>query len=41
MFWAFLGRYINLGRLPGDVAVEKGNVIFYFQSSPVLQYALF
>jgi len=30
LIWAFLGRFINLGRLPGDVAVEKGNVKFYF-----------
>ena len=28
--WAGLGKFINLGRLPGDIAVEKGNVKFYF-----------
>ncbi|MBW7455903.1 DUF2905 domain-containing protein [Paenibacillus sepulcri] len=30
LIWAFLGRFINLGRLPGDIAVEKGNFKFYF-----------
>ncbi|MGM0880941.1 MAG: DUF2905 domain-containing protein [Bacillota bacterium] len=30
LIWAVLGRFINLGRLPGDIAVEKGNVKFYF-----------
>jgi heme/copper-type cytochrome/quinol oxidase subunit 2 len=30
LIWAGLGRFINLGRLPGDIAVEKGNVKFYF-----------
>ncbi|MCA0753987.1 DUF2905 domain-containing protein [Paenibacillus sp. N4] len=28
--WAGLGKFINLGRLPGDIAIEKGNVKFYF-----------
>lgn len=30
LIWAGLGRFINLGRLPGDIAVEKGNAKFYF-----------
>lgn len=30
LIWMFLGRFINLGRLPGDIAVEKGNFKFYF-----------
>lgn len=30
LIWAVLSRFINLGRLPGDIAVEKGNVKFYF-----------
>lgn len=30
LVWTGLGRFINLGRLPGDIAVEKGNVKFYF-----------
>ena len=25
-----VGKYIPLGRLPGDIAVEKENVRFYF-----------
>lgn len=27
---AFLGRYINLGRLPGDILIKKGNFTFFF-----------
>ncbi|WP_028611085.1 DUF2905 domain-containing protein [Paenibacillus harenae] len=30
LIWAGLGKFINLGRLPGDIVVEKGNVKFYF-----------
>lgn len=30
LIWAVLGRFISLGRIPGDIAVEKGNVRFYF-----------
>ncbi|TVY05368.1 DUF2905 domain-containing protein [Paenibacillus cremeus] len=30
LIWAVLGRFINLGRLPGDIAVTKGNFKFYF-----------
>jgi hypothetical protein len=30
LIWAVVGKFINLGRLPGDIAVEKGNVKFYF-----------
>ncbi|MFD1955133.1 DUF2905 domain-containing protein [Paenibacillus thailandensis] len=30
VLWAVIGKYIPLGRLPGDIAVEKGNVKFYF-----------
>ncbi|UVI29754.1 DUF2905 domain-containing protein [Paenibacillus spongiae] len=30
LIWMFVGRFINLGRLPGDIAVEKGNFKFYF-----------
>lgn len=25
-----MGRWIPLGRLPGDIVYEKGNVKFYF-----------
>jgi hypothetical protein len=30
LIWMLLGRFINLGRLPGDVAIEKGSFKFYF-----------
>lgn len=26
----FIMQFINLGRLPGDVIIKKGNAIFYF-----------
>ena len=29
LLWPFLSR-LGLGRLPGDVAIERGNVRFYF-----------
>lgn len=28
--WQFGGPYLKLGRLPGDIAVEKENFKFYF-----------
>jgi hypothetical protein len=28
--WHFAGRFLPLGRLPGDIVVEKENVRFYF-----------
>jgi hypothetical protein len=30
LLWAVLGRFLNLGRLPGDISIEKGNFKFYF-----------
>lgn len=30
LIWAVGGKYINLGRLPGDIVVEKENFRFYF-----------
>ncbi|MDF2662407.1 MAG: hypothetical protein K0Q94_5198 [Paenibacillus sp.] len=30
LIWMFLGRFINMGRLPGDIAIEKGSFKFYF-----------
>ena len=30
LIWMVGGRFFNLGRLPGDIAYEKGNVRFYF-----------
>ena len=29
LLWPILGR-LGLGRLPGDIAIERGNVSFYF-----------
>jgi hypothetical protein len=28
--WYFLSPYINIGKLPGDIAIEKENFKFYF-----------
>jgi len=28
--WEFGGRYLRLGRLPGDIAIHRGNMHFYF-----------
>lgn len=30
LLWQIGGRFLNLGRLPGNIFVEKGNVKFYF-----------
>lgn len=30
LLWMLLGRFVQLGRLPGDIAVERGNFRFYF-----------
>lgn len=30
LIWEFGGRYLNFGRLPGDIAVERENFKFYF-----------
>lgn len=30
LLWIFVGRYLPLGRLPGDITVQRGNVKFYF-----------
>jgi hypothetical protein len=27
---SLLGRYVNLGRLPGDILVKRGNFTFFF-----------
>jgi hypothetical protein len=29
LLWPYLSR-IGLGRLPGDIVIERGNVTFYF-----------
>lgn len=30
LFWQVGGKWIPLGRLPGDIFIEKENVKFYF-----------
>jgi hypothetical protein len=30
LLWAVGGKLLNLGRLPGDISVEKGSFRFYF-----------
>ncbi|WP_160034285.1 DUF2905 domain-containing protein [Paenibacillus sp. An7] len=30
VIWMFVGRFISIGRLPGDIHVEKGIFTFYF-----------
>lgn len=30
LLWQIGGRFLPLGRLPGDIVVEKENVKFYF-----------
>ncbi len=30
LIWQVGGRFLNLGRLPGDIVIEKENFRFYF-----------
>lgn len=30
LIWSAAGKWLPLGRLPGDIAVERDNVRFYF-----------
>lgn len=30
LLWAVGSKYLNIGRLPGDIVVEKENFKFYF-----------
>jgi hypothetical protein len=30
IFWQYGGRFLPLGRLPGDIVIEKQNFRFYF-----------
>lgn len=30
ILWQFGGRFLHLGRLPGDIVIEKENFRFYF-----------
>lgn len=42
LFWAFGGKLLPLGRLPGDISVEKQNFKFYFPlTSSLIISALF
>ncbi len=38
LIWQFGGRFLHLGRLPGDIVVEKENFRFYF---PLMTSILF
>lgn len=35
-----LGRFVNLGRLPGDIHIRKGNFTFYFPIATCLLLSL-
>ena len=30
VIWQFGGKFLHLGRLPGDIAIERENFRFYF-----------
>ncbi|WP_280768619.1 DUF2905 domain-containing protein [Salipaludibacillus daqingensis] len=30
VLWQIGGRFISLGRLPGDILIQRGNSTFYF-----------
>jgi len=30
LLWQAAGKYLHLGKLPGDIAIERGNFRFYF-----------
>nr|WP_244516654.1 DUF2905 domain-containing protein [Alkalicoccus daliensis] len=30
VIWQVGGRFLSLGRLPGDIIIERGNSTFYF-----------
>ncbi|HEX7057901.1 MAG TPA: DUF2905 domain-containing protein [Bacilli bacterium] len=30
LVWPVAGKFLHLGRLPGDIVIEKGNFRFYF-----------
>ncbi|MEK5060300.1 hypothetical protein BK126_14140 [Paenibacillus sp. FSL H7-0326] len=30
LIWMVLGRFVQLGKLPGDIYVDRGNFKFYF-----------
>ena len=39
LFWPFIGR-LGLGRLPGDIAIERSNVSFYLPLTTCLVVSL-
>lgn len=30
VLWQFGGKYFSLGKLPGDILIQRGNSTFYF-----------
>lgn len=30
LLWQIGGKYISLGKLPGDILIKRGNTTFYF-----------
>ncbi|MCD8509226.1 MAG: DUF2905 domain-containing protein [Bacillus sp. (in: Bacteria)] len=30
LIWQIGGKYISLGKLPGDILIKRGNTTFYF-----------
>lgn len=30
LLWQFGGRFLSLGRLPGDIVIQRGNFTIYF-----------
>ena len=40
LLWPYLGR-LGLGRLPGDIVIERENVTFYFPLMTCLLVSLF
>ncbi|HEY8347150.1 MAG TPA: DUF2905 domain-containing protein [Symbiobacteriaceae bacterium] len=30
LLWEFGGRFLSIGRLPGDIVIQRGNFTFYF-----------
>lgn len=30
LIWMVGGKFLNLGKLPGDIVIDKGNFKFYF-----------
>ena len=40
LIWQFGGRFLHLGRLPGDIAIEKKHFRFYFPVATSLLLSL-